>query len=399
LKRKISRSKTSNPANSPAAGQEPRGAKFALGSKLWQKSTVVLLPLGAVTIALLLSGIILLAMGANPLEAYAAIFDGAFGSVNGITTTLAKATPLLLIALGFAIARHGGVINIGGGGQFTVGALASTAVCLSFSHLPAVILFPLTLLSGALAGGLWGAIPGILRAKRDINEVITTVMMNQIALRLSNYLLGGPMIDPEEIERGTRLAQSAEIPSKVWLERLIPQTLLHSGIFIAILMALIVFVFLWQTTIGYRIRAAGKSPDAAKYAGINVPFFQVLSLALAGSLAGLAGSIDLLGIHRRMIGGMAGSLGFSGVVVALLGKLHPLGVVPASFLFGGLLTGADKMQRAVQVPSTLIQVILGLTVLLVVSSEFISRRREMKRTILEEPVTATQEDSEAAISR
>ena len=369
----------------------------SLASSLWQKSSVILLPLGSVTIALLLSGFILLAMGANPIAAYAAIFDGAFGSVNGLTTTLAKATPLLLIALGFSIAQHGGVINIGGGGQLTVGALASAAVSLSFSHLPAAILLPLTLLAGAIAGGLWGAVPAVLKTTRGIHEVITMVMMNQIAVRLSNYLLGGPMIDPEEIERGTRLAQSAEIPSKIWLERLIPQTLLHSGTFIAIFMALIAFVFLWRTTIGYQIRAAGKNPDAATYGGINVPFFQVLSLALAGSLAGLAGSIELLGIHRRMIEGMAGSLGFSGVVVALLGKLHPLGVLPSSFLFGGLLVGADKMQRAVQVPSLVIQVILGLTVLLVVSSEFIARRRELKRANLEEPVTVKQEGSEEVV--
>jgi simple sugar transport system permease protein len=371
--------------------RKPNGTFSTIVSDLWNKSSVILFPLGAVASSLILSGIVLIAMDANPLEAYQAIFEGAFGNFNSLTNTLAKATPLLLIALGFSVARHGGVINIGGGGQLTVGALAATAVSLGFRDLPAAVLLPLTLLAGAVAGGLWGAVPGVLKAQRDINEVITTVMMNQIARRLSNYLLGGPMIDPEEIERGTRLAQSAEIPAKVWLERLVPQTLLHTGIFIAIVMAVVVYIFLWRTTIGYQIRAAGKSTDAAKYAGVNVPFYQVLSLTLAGSLAGLAGSIELLGIHRRMVGDVAGSLGFSGVVVALLGKLHPLGVLPSSFLFGGLLVGADKMQRAVQVPAWLIQVILGLTVLLVVSSEIISRRNELKRAQSDELSNSTTE--------
>jgi len=204
-------------------------------------------------------------------------------------------------------------------------------------------------------------------------------MMNAIALQLSNYLLRGPMIDPAEIERGTQIAQSDLLPQAAWLTRLMPRTLLHSGAILALIMAVLVYIFLWRTTIGYRIRAVGLNPDAARYAGIPVRFYQALSLILGGAFAGLAGGVEVTGVHHRMIEGLSGGYGFSGIVAALFGKLHPLGAVPASVLFGGLLVGADRMQRATQVPSALITVILGLVVLFVVSSEIWARRRARRR--------------------
>jgi general nucleoside transport system permease protein len=188
--------------------------------------------------------------------------------------------------------------------------------------------------------------------------------------------LRGPLIDPEQLAAGTQIAQSASLPAQVWLTRLVPQTLLHSGAILAVIMAVGVYVLLWRTTIGYRIRAVGFNPDAAKYAGIRVPVYQALALALAGAFAGLAGSMEVLGVQHRMMEGVSGGYGFSGIVAALFGKLHPLGAIPASILFGGLLVGADKMQRAVQVPSALIDALQGLVVLFVVSSEIWVRRRK-----------------------
>jgi simple sugar transport system permease protein len=241
------------------------------------------------------------------------------------------------------------------------------------------VLLPLCLLAGVLAGAMWGGVPGILKAKLGVNEILSTVMMNAIAVQLSNYLLRGPMIDPKEIEAGTRIAQSALLPRSVWLARLVPQTLLHSGAIIAVVLAVVVFIFLWRTTIGYRTRAVGLNRDAAKYAGIKVPFYQALSLILGGAFAGLAGAIEVMGVQHRMMENLASGYGFSGIVAALFGSLHPLGSIPASVLFGGLLVGADKMQRAVQVPSALIDTLLGLVVLLVVGSQVISRRRARRR--------------------
>lgn len=163
--------------------------------------------------------------------------------------------------------------------------------------------------------------------------------------------------------------------------RLIPQTLLHSGVIIALVLSLLVYVFLWRTTIGYRIRAVGLNPDASRYAGIPVPFYQALSLTLAGGFAGMAGVIEVIGVHRRLLDGITSGYGFSGIVAALFGGLHPLGLIPASWLFGSLLVGADMMQRSVQVPSALIDALLGLIVLLVVGSQMWSRRLATRRAI------------------
>lgn len=337
-----------------------------------------LLPVAAVALALVIGAGMLLALGADPLAAYRALVEGAAGSVSGITQTLVKATPLLLVGLGIVIAFRGGVINIGGEGQLIVGALLATAIAL-YLPLPGWLLMILALLGGTLGGALWGSVPGALKARLGVNEILSTIMMNSIALQLANYLLRGPMIDPKEIEAGTRIAQSAQLPAEVWLLRLVPRTLLHAGAILAVILAVLVFIFLWRTTIGYRIRAVGLNPEAARYAGINVPLYQMLSLVLGGAFAGLAGAVEVLGVQHRMLEGLSGGYGFSGIVAALFGKLHPLGAIPASVLFGGLLVGADKMQRAVQVPSSLIEALLGLIVLFVVGSELWVRRRTQRR--------------------
>jgi len=228
---------------------------------------------------------------------------------------------------------------------------------------------------------VWGFIPGILKARLNVNEILSTVMMNAIALQLMNYLLRGPMIDPAGIKAGTYLAQSERLPEQVWLPRLVPQTLLHSGAILAIVLAVVVYVFLWRTTIGYRLRAVGLNPDAARYAGIRVPFYQALSLTLAGGFAGLAGVVEVIGVQHRLLQGITSGYGFSGIVAALFGGLHPIGAIPASYLFGALLVGADKMQRAVQVPSALVDTLLGLIVLFVVGSQLLSRRQAARRAV------------------
>jgi ABC-type uncharacterized transport system permease subunit len=187
------------------------------------------------------------------------------------------------------------------------------------------------------------------------------------------------MIDPAEIASGTRIAQSALLPKSVWLPKLVPSTLLNTGAIIVLVLAILVYFFLWRTTIGYRIRAVGLNANAARYAGIRVPIYQVLSLSLGGAFAGLAGAIEVMGVQHRMLEGLSGGYGFSGIVVALFGNLHPLGSIPASILFGGLLVGANDMQRTVQVPSALIDTLLGLVVLLVVGSKIFSTWQAQRR--------------------
>jgi simple sugar transport system permease protein len=273
------------------------------------------------------------------------------------------------------------VINIGGEGQIIIGALAATWFPLTFRTWPGFFLIPVTLLVGFSAGAVWGFIPGILKARLRVNEILTTVMMNAIALQLMNLLIRSVLMDPAGITAGTYLAQSERLPEQSWLTRLIPQTLLHTGALIAVALAIIVYIFLWRTTIGYRIRAVGLNMDAARFAGINVPFYQALSLTLAGGFAGIAGAIEVMGVQHRLLEGITSGYGFSGIVAALFGGLHPLGTIPAAILFGGLLVGGDKMQRAVQVPNSLIDAILGLVVLFVVGSALWSLRLAARRKI------------------
>ncbi|MCL4829745.1 MAG: ABC transporter permease [Caldilinea sp.] len=348
------------------------------------------LPIAAVLIAFAIGGVLLALLGANPFEAYWVLLSGAFGSVSGLASTLTKMTPLLLVALGICISFRGGVINIGGEGQIIVGALAATAFALWLRDWPGWLLLPLTLVIGALAGAVWGGIAGVLKARLNVNEILSTVMLNAIALQLMNFLLRGPMLDPAQIAAGTNIAQSEALPRSVWLTRLAPPTLLHSGVILALTLAVLVYLLLWRTTIGFRIRTVGLNPAAARYAGMPVPFYVAFSLILAGGFAGLAGAVEVTGVSHRMLEGLSGGYGFSGIVAALFGKLHPLGAVPASFLFGGLLVGANKMQLTVQVPSALITVINGLVVMFVVASEVYVRRARRR---------AGREAAEASLKR
>jgi len=336
-------------------------------------------PLLAVLAALLIGAVLLLLLGANPISAYGALVAGAFGSVSGLTQSLVKATPLLLVGLGICIAFRASVINIGAEGQIIVGALMATWFSLAFRTWPGWLLIPATMLMGFLAGAAWGFIPGILKARLSVNEILSTVMMNAIALQLMNLLIRGPLIDPAGVSAGTYLAQSERLPEQVWLPRLVPQTLLHAGVIVAVALAVAVYFFLWRTTIGYRIRAVGLNPDAARYAGIRVPVYQALSLTLAGGFAGLAGVVEVIGVQHRLLEGITSGYGFSGIVAALFGGLHPLGLIPAAWLFGSLLVGADMMQRAVQVPSALVDTLQGLVVLFVVGSSLLSRRWAARR--------------------
>ncbi len=331
-------------------------------------------PATGVVAALIISAFFLLLLQANPVEAYAAMLRGALGTTFGLTQTLVKATPLLLVGLGICIAFRASCINIGGRGQMISGALLAAWFSLSATNWPGWLLIPTLIAIGFVGGAIWGFVPGILKARFNVNEILTTIMMNSIALQLMNLLLQGPLMDPAGIEAGTFLMQSARLPEQSRLARIVPRTLLHSGIFLALAMAVVVFFLLWRTTVGYRIRATGLNPNASRYSGIGVSFNQALSLTLAGGFAGMAGAVEVMGVHYRLIEGFTSGYGFTGIVAALLGWLHPLGLIPASIFFGALLVGADTMQRAVQVPSALVNAILGLVVLFVSGSAVWTRR-------------------------
>lgn len=342
-----------------------------------------MLPVIATLAALAIGAVMLFVLGANPFEAYSALWDGAFGSTNAFAETLVKATPLLLVALGICISFRGDVINIGGEGQMIVGAILATWVGITFVGLPGWLGIVLAMFAGFIGGGIWGGIPGFLKAYFNVNEILSTVMMNAIAVQLMNFLLRGPMIDPSQAQLASKIPQTARLLETFRLPRWVP-TRLHLGALIAVALAVLVYILLWRTTIGYRIRAVGQNPNASRYAGINVKQNVVLALLLSGAFAGLAGTIQVYGVNYRMItdgsaSGFTGSAGFNGIVAALFGQLHPIWSIPASVLFGALLVGANSMQRVVQVPSALVTALNGLVVVFVVSSEIWRRRRQRRR--------------------
>jgi general nucleoside transport system permease protein len=332
-------------------------------------------PALAVFTALLVGAAVIALAGRDPLLAYVALWDGAAGSPRALSETLIWATPFLFSGLGVALAFRAGLFNIGAEGQLAVGAtlgawLGYALPGLLGGPLPAIVHLPIVLLGGALGGACWGAIPGWLKARTGAHEVINTIMLNYVALLGVGYLLNGPLRDPS---RSNVLARTPEIALEARLPRLDGDLRLHAGVLLALLAAVGVWWLLARTTYGFEIRTVGANPAAARYAGIGVGRTFVLAMALGGGLAGLAGAVEVAGLHYRHELGFSIGYGFDAVTVALLGRTHPLGVIPAALLLGGLRNGATRMQFEAGVPVDLVTVIEGL-VLLFVTADVLVRR-------------------------
>jgi ABC-type uncharacterized transport system permease subunit len=347
----------------------------------WRRFLVSWLALPMAAVAALLVGMVMLwALGANPLTGYRALLKGAFGSSDALTQTALKAVPLVLVGVGICIAFRANVLNIGGEGQLVMGGLAATTTVLAAPNLPRPILVPLVLLAGTAGGALWGAIPGSLKAYFNVNEILTTIMLNIVAVQVMNYLLSGPLIDKTKTSTFALIPQTRRLSPRADLPVLFGHTGLHAGVIVALLAAIAVYLFLWRTGLGFRLRAVGLSREASAYAGMPVKRNITLALTLSGAMAGLAGAVLVFGsVSHRMVTdgsatGFTGSAGFNGIVAALFGGLNPLWTVVSAFIFGGLLIGGSAMQIAVQVPSSLIVALNGLVVVFVVSIEYLRRR-------------------------
>ncbi len=345
--------------------------------KLQQSSLIsrdLLVPIVSVLLALLVGAIFILIVGENPLHAYKVLFLESFGSIRSIATTLQRATPLIFTGLAVAFAFRCGLFNIGAEGQLYVGAMAAAIVGITFTGLPKIIHLPMAIIAGMVAGGLWAAVPGLLKAKLGVHEVINTIMMNFIAFYLTDFLVTGPF-------HGGRWAPETDriMPTAV-LERLFVPTRLNTGIILAVVAIILVYIILWKTRTGYEIRAVGFNPTAAEYGGISVSKNIVLAMVLSGALASLAGVEQILGVHGRFIQRFSPDLGFMGIAVALLGKNHPVGVFFAAVLFGALRTGAAAMDRLTDVPRELVVIIQALIIMFVAADELtrrlIARRRK-----------------------
>ena len=330
-----------------------------------------LVPILAVITALILSaGIIAATEGANEIwPAYKALFKGAFVGWASISETLTNAAPVILAGLSVAIGFRAGLFNIGGEGQMVIGGLTAVIVGFSFEGLPAIIHIPFALLAGVFGGAIWGGIPGWLKARAGAHEVITTIMLNFIAFRLLDYLLKVSFIQLEgrfdPISKD--VLESAELPRLLtWLPvDNAAQLRVHLGVVIALLVAWGVWWLLFKSTIGFEFRAVGLNPDAARYGGVRITRAIIAVMAVAGSLAGLAGANETLGLLGRASPGFTGGVGFDAIALALLGKSHPGGVVLAGLLFGALRAGGRAMQAQSEVGIDLIVIVQALVIVFI----------------------------------
>lgn len=326
---------------------------------------LVILPVLSVVVALLLGGVVMLLTGVDFGRiglAYSALFIGAFGSISAISETLTAAAPVTLAALGIALGFRAGLFNIGAEGQMIVGGLASVYIGFAVTGLPIFIHLPLALLAGAIMGALWGALPGWLKAATGAHEVITTIMLNLVAMQLTTFLLRNPPLQrPGRTDAiSQNVLPSAQLPKLLdWID---PNLRLNAGILLALVMVFLLYWLLFRTTTGFEFRAAGLNPSAARYAGMRSSLITVVVMALAGALAGLAGANQVLGVLGRATIGFTAGAGFNGIAVALLGRSHPVGVLLAGILFGALEAGGRQMQVAAGVRIDLISIIQALII-------------------------------------
>jgi simple sugar transport system permease protein len=333
----------------------------------------MLIPMLAILTAVILGGIIIAVVRGNPFLAYYGLIDGSFGSAKALSETAVWATPYIFGGLAVALAFKGGLFNIGAEGQLALGATFAALIGYALPEwlgfeIPAIIHLPLTIIVGMAAGMLWAAIVGFLKAYTGGHEVINSIMMNYIALNTISFLLNGPMKDRSPtnvIARTPLIAEGARMPE------IFDGLRIHWGFVLALLGAYLVWWMLNKTTLGFEIRTVGANPDAAKYAGINVKRTIILTMALSGMLAGLAGAIEVTGLNYRHELGFSIGYGFDAIAIALLGKSHPLGVVLAAILFAAMRNGATRMQFLTQMPVDLISMLQALILLFVAADAII----------------------------
>jgi general nucleoside transport system permease protein len=329
----------------------------------------ILLAFAVTTIPILLSH-------KNPLTAYWSLVDGAFGSIDQIAFAFNKSTPYMLCAVGIALCFRAQIINIGADGQIAVGAIAASWVALRFPTMPAALCVCSALLAGFAAGAAWAAIAALIRLFRGVHEVLATLLLNFVGVLMVSEVLNGSMG-----EDGAGFPQSPMFPDAALLPRLVPGTDLHIGFVLALVVAVLAQVLLSRTTFGFKLRLLGGSRAAAAYAGVSFAGGVTGVMALSGGLAGLAGGVEVLGVHYRLIEGFSQGFGFTAVAVALLAAASPLAVIPAALFFGFLQAGSLSMQREAGVPSSVVYVIQGLSIVFVLCAMGLDARRASARRV------------------
>jgi general nucleoside transport system permease protein len=345
-----------SPGNEQAV--KPQFAWMAVARK-------VLAPLASVVLAVLVGSIIIKLSGDDPVAAYTALFQGAFGGPTQIGETLLRSTPLLIVGVGLAYGFRSGLFNIGAEGQLFIGGLAGAYFGLVLGGWPGWIGVPLVLILGTLGGAAWAFIPAILKARVGAHEVITTMMFTYIARYFIGYVVNGPLKAAGPIPQSVLLPNTMQLPL---FSAITPQLAFgraHAGILLGVVLAVVVWLVLKYTTTGYEARAVGLNAAAAENGGISIAATTVKSLCISGGIAGLAGCVEVLGVHHRLFDQFSSGFGFTGIAVALLAKNHPLAVIPSAILFGALSAGATTMQLEANVSTKIIAIIQALVIFFV----------------------------------
>jgi ABC-type uncharacterized transport system permease subunit len=331
-----------------------------------------LLPFGAVIAALIVGAFLIALTGTDPFFAYQKMWEGIARSNYQVGLVLVKATPLMIIGLGLGFVFNTGVFNIGAEGQLYMGALLGTAIGIQDWGLPAWLHITVSLLGGFVGGGLWGLLPGYLKARHNINEVITTILLNYIAIYIVSYFTHGPLRDNPFAEAA--LPQTPEVQASSQLPLIWPPTRLHAGFLLGLVLAVILYLVTYHMAFGYKARAVGSSPAAAHYAGMNTTLIMVVVMVVSGGLAGVAGTVEILGVQHRLRDMFSPGLGYSAIAIALMGNNHPLGIILASLLFGALQVGANNMQALAGVPVTIVDVLQATVIFFVAVSAMVRWR-------------------------
>ncbi len=315
---------------------------------------IVLLPMINLFTALFLCGLIVLAIGENPITALEVMINGAFVYKGALGYTLFYTTNFIFTGLAVATAFHARLFNIGAEGQAALGGLGATLVAFALSGLPSIFALPMALAGAALFGAFWGVVPGYLQAKRGSHIVITTIMFNFIAAALLVWLLAGPMLEP-----GQHSPQSSLLPEATWLTKIheilawfgikVAATPLNTSFLLALLGCLIFWILIWRTRLGYEIRAIGQNQEAAHYSGINVTRVIIITMAISAAFAGLMAINQIQGVSHKLILGFTAGYGFTGIAVALMGRNHPIGICLAAILFGALVQGGTELDFEFQI--------------------------------------------------
>ncbi|OIQ54650.1 ABC transporter permease [Neomoorella thermoacetica] len=361
---------TAVPKNTNRSSGPGSGPALTLEKRLEpSRFMAVVVPVISVILALAVGAIFLAATGFQPMKVYQSMLNGAVGSKYGISETIVKAIPLMLAGLGVSVAFRMLLWNIGAEGQFYMGAFGASWVALTFPHLPAYIMLPAMFLAGGLMGALWGLLPALPRAKWGVNEVITTLMLNYVAILWVDYLVYGPWKDPKgfNFPLTATFSDAAALPT-------IAGTRVHVGLIFALVAAVLLAIILWHTRWGYEIRVIGESARAARYAGMNIERNIILVMLLSGALAGLAGMSEVAGITHRLQHGISPGYGYTAIIIAWLAKLHPATIILVSILFGGLIVGGYSVQTA-GVPAATVSMLQGAILFFVLGGEILTRYR------------------------